>query len=281
MEITQDILKKLLIESGYVKEQDFDAAAKEAADFDKNIVDVLIFKGLVTEELQGKLIAKHLGVPYASIRNKLIPEEIIDLIPEKVAHSYKMIPFEKEGDELHVAMEDPTNFEALEFTKRKTGLKVVPYYISSADLKKVFGQYKRDIKQEFNEIIEENIKKTTKLGKDVVKAAEELPVIKILDTILEYAIALRTSDIHIETSSDVIIVRFRVDGILKDIINLPKAVQAAIVARIKILASLKLDEHRTPQDGRFKYQTEEEAIALRVSILPAYYGENVVLRLLA
>ncbi len=280
MNLTPDELKKILLESNYISGADFDAAAKEAKDFDKDIIDVLIFKGHITEELLGKLIAKHLGVQYASIRSKLIPAEILDLIPEKVAHSYKMVPFERVDDELHIAMEDPTNFEAIEFTKRKTGLKIIPFYISSADLSKVFGQYKRDIKIEFNKIIEENIKKAAKLGKDVVKAAEELPVIKILDTILEYAIAVRASDIHIETTQDSVLVRFRIDGILKDISSLPKAVQAAIVARIKILSSLKLDEHRIPQDGRFKFESEEEIVALRVSILPAYFGENIVMRLL-
>lgn len=280
MQLQPEELKKILIDSGYITDQDFAAAVKEAKDFDKNIVDVLVFKGLITEELLGKLTAKHLGFPYVSIRSKIIPGEILDLIPEKVAHSYKIIPFQKVGNNLHLAMEDPTNFEAIEFTKRKTGLKIVPYYVTGADLTKSFGQYKRDIKQEFEKIIQENIKKAAKLGKDVAKAAEELPVIKILDTTLEYAIAVRASDIHIETILDALLIRFRIDGILEDIISLPKGIQPAIIARIKILASLKLDEHRVPQDGRFKFQAEQETIALRVSILPAHFGENIVMRLL-
>jgi type IV pilus assembly protein PilB len=280
MNITPKKLKEILTTSGYVTEEDFVSAEKEAEDFDKDIVDVLTFKGLITEELLGKLTAKKLGFPYASIRNKIIPREILDLIPEKVAHSYKMIPFKHDGKELHIAMEDPNNFEAVEFTKRKTGLKIIPYFITSADLTKTFSQYKKDIKLEFEKIIQENIKKAAKVGKDVAKAAEEIPVIKILDTILEYASALRASDIHVETLQDSMLVRFRVDGILKDIINLPKGVQPAVVARVKILSSLKIDEHRVPQDGRYKFQSEEEIIALRVSILPGYYGENIVMRLL-
>lgn len=280
MNITSKKLKEILTTSGYVTEEDFEAAEKEAQDFNKDIVDVLTFKGLITEELLGKLTAKNLGFPFASIRNKIISREVLDLIPEKVAHSYKMIPFKHEENQLHLAMEDPNNFEAIEFTKRKTGLEIVPHFITSADLAKAFGQYKKDIKVEFEEIIEENIKKAAKVGKDVAKAAEELPVIRILDTTLEYASALRASDIHIESSQDSILVRFRVDGILKDIISLPKGVQPAIIARIKILSSLKIDEHRIPQDGRFKFQSQEEIIALRVSILPGYYGENAVMRLL-
>ena len=280
MNLTSEKLKNILITSGYISEEDFKAAAKEAKDFDKDIVDVLVFKGFITGELLGKLTAKHLGFPYASIRNKIIPGEVLELIPEKVAHSYKILPLNKEGNKLHLAMEDPTNFEAIEFTKRKTGLTIVPYFITAADLSKALGQYKRDIRVEFEKIIQENIQKATRLGKDVVKAAEELPVIKILDTIMEYAISLGASDIHAEALKDALLIRFRVDGILKDIISLPKGVQQAIVARIKILSSLKLDEHRIPQDGRFKFQSEEEIIALRVSILPAYNGENVVMRIL-
>jgi type IV pilus assembly protein PilB len=280
MDLTSDFLKKILIDAGYLTDEEFGQAKKEAKDFDKDIVDVLIFKGLITEELLGKLVAKHLGFPYASIRNKIIPSEVLELIPEKIAHTYKLIPFKSKDKELHVAMEDPKDFEALEFTKRKTGLKIIPYFITSTDLAKALGQYKRNIKIEFEKIIQENTKKATKLGKDVAKAAEELPVIKILDTLLEYAIAKRASDIHIETMQDVLLIRFRIDGILSDIISLPREIQPAIIARVKILSSLKLDEHRIPQDGRFKYQSPEETIALRVSIVPSHYGENSVMRLL-
>ncbi len=280
MDLTPEILKKILVESGLVSEKDFEAAAKDAKDFDKNIVDIFIFRGLITEESLGKQIAKQLGVPYAAIRNKVIPSQALDLIPEKVAHSYRIIPFEIKENELHLAMEDPSDFEAIEFTKRKTGLKIIPYYTTSADLTRALGQYKKNIKLEFEEIIQENIKKAAKLGKDIVKAAEELPVIKILDTILEYAVAERASDIHIETMQENLLTRFRIDGILRDIIILPKEIEPAIVARIKILSSLKLDEHRIPQDGRFKFQADEQSIALRVSIMPTYFGENVVLRIL-
>ena len=280
MDLAPDILKTILLESGYVSDEDFEKVVKEAKGFDKSIVDVLIFKGLITEELLGKLVAKQLGFPYASLRNKIIAPEILEIIPEKIAHTYKLIPFEKKDKELFVAMEDPKNFEAVEIAKRKTGLKIIPHYISSEDLTRALGQYKRNIKVEFEEIIQENIKKAAKLGKDVAKAAEELPVIKILDTLLEYATAERASDIHIETMQDTLLTRFRIDGILRDIISLPKEIQPAIIARIKILSSLKLDEHRIPQDGRFKYQAPEETIALRISILPGNYGENAVMRLL-
>lgn len=280
MELAPETLKKILVDSGFVTAEEFDAAAKDAKDFNKDIVNVLVFRNLITEASLGKLAAKHLGFPYALIRNKAIPSKVLDLIPEKVAHSYKLIPFQQEKNELHVAMEDPKDFEAVEFMKRRTGLKIIPYYATAADLTKALGQYKRNIRVEFENIIQENIKKAAKLGKDVAKAAEELPVIKILDTVLEFAIAERASDIHIETTQETLLIRFRVDGVLRDIITLPKGIQPAIIARIKILSSLKLDEHRIPQDGRFKFQAAEEAIALRVSMLPGHFAENAVMRLL-
>ena len=187
MDLAPATLKKILVDSGFVTEQEFAAAEKDAKDFDKDIIDILIFRGLINEDLLGKQVARELNVPFVAIRNKMIPSQVLELVPEKVAHSYRMIPFEKKGNELHLAMEDPTDFEATEFTKRKTGLKIISYYTTPADLTRALGQYKKNIKQEFEKIIQENIKKAARLGKDVVRAAEELPVIKIFDTVLEYA----------------------------------------------------------------------------------------------
>ena len=280
MELNQATLKKILVDSGFVTDQEFTAAEKDAKDFDKDVIDILIFRGLITEDLLGKQIARELSVPFLAIHNKVIPSQVLELVPEKTAHSYRIIPFEKKGNELHLGMENPSDFEAMEFTKRKTGLKIIPYYVTPADLTRALGQYKKNIKLEFEKIIQDNIRKAAKLGKDIVRAAEELPVIKIFNTILEYAMAERASDIHIETMQEALLIRFRVDGILRDIIILPKEIQPAIIARIKILSSLKLDEHRIPQDGRFKFQAQEEIIALRVSVMPTYFGENIVLRLL-
>jgi type IV pilus assembly protein PilB len=142
-------------------------------------------------------------------------------------------------------------------------------------------QYKKGIRREFEKIISTNVKKTgTVKEEEAAKAATDLPVIKILNTILEYAIAEHASDIHAEVLEEELIVRFRVDGRLRDIANLPREVAPAIVARIKILSGLKIDEHRVPQDGRFKYEYGGESLALRVSIVPGFFGENVVLRLL-
>jgi type IV pilus assembly protein PilB len=178
-------------------------------------------------------------------------------------------------------MLDPSDLEAREFVKRKTGLKLKIFYVASLDLASAIGQYKRNIKQVFTKIIEENVQKSTTNISDEAKSATDLPVIKILDTILEFAAAEGASDIHMEVLEAEFLIRFRVDGVLRDILTLPKTIHPAIVARIKILSDLKIDEHRIPQDGRFKFKINENFIALRVSILPAFFGENIVLRILA
>jgi type IV pilus assembly protein PilB len=279
MNIATDSLKKLLIDSGFLQENDFDDAAKTATDLGKDVLDILIFRGYLNEDTVGSLISKYYGVPYANIKRQVIDKEVLTLLPEKIARAYKIIPFARDDGKIQLAMEDPENFEALEFVKRHTGLKVDVYFANKEDIAKALSQYKKGIKEDFGKIISENLKKASK-EEDLAKAAEELPIVKILDTILEYAIAERASDIHIETQADDVVVRFRVDGVLRDIIRLKRGIELALVARIKILSNLKIDEHRVPQDGRYKVNMDDEVISFRISIIPGFYGENVVMRLL-
>jgi type IV pilus assembly protein PilB len=279
MKIPTETLKKILVESGFVSNEDFDKAQKHAAELDRDVKDVLIFRGLINEDALSKLISKHLNINYADIKRLSIPMDILSMIPEKMARIYRMVPIGKEKDALKVAMSDPNDFEALEFAKRQTGMQIIPYYASSSDVSSALGQYKKNIKAEFDKVIVENVKKAT-LENDLEKAAEKLPVIKILDSILEHAVAEKASDVHIESQSDEVVVRFRIDGVLRDIIKLPRGIEGAIVARIKILSGLQIDEHRIPQDGRYKFTIDESVIALRISIIPGFYGENVVMRIL-
>lgn len=273
-------LKQILTNSGYVSQEQYESALKAAEDLQKPISDILLFRGLITEEALGKLVAEYYQVPYVTLKNQTIPSEVLAFIPEKTATAFRMIPFASQDKQLHVAMENPQDIEALEFAKRSSNLSVIPYYITPGELTKVLGQYKQNIKAEFKKIIEDNIAQTQNTGGEN-QAAIELPVTKILDTLLEYAHAEGASDIHIETLETEVLVRFRIDGILQDMLSLPKEIHDALIARIKILSQLKIDEHRVPQDGRFKFKLDNGFLALRVSILPTFYGENIVLRLLA
>jgi type IV pilus assembly protein PilB len=282
MQILPETLRQILLKSGFVSEKDFNEAAQAAQNLNKPIPDILLFRGLISESVLGQLIAEYLQVPYINIGNKVIPLEVLSLIPDNLAKSYRIIPFKQADGSLYVAMEDPKDLEALEVVRRKTGLKVIPHYITAPDFRRAFSQYKRNIKKEFEKIIAENVKKTEGVDKkkELAEAAVELPVIEILNTILEYAVAEKASDVHIEIMEDVLIVRLRIDGVLRDVINLPKTVQPALIARIKILSNLKIDEHRIPQDGRFKFNLGRESVSLRTSILPGFYGENAVMRIL-
>ncbi len=279
MLIPEKTLKEIIVKSGFVDEKDFNEANKAASDIGKDIVDILVFRGLISEEVIGKLISEHLKVPYIRASKQNISSEALSLIPEKLARTYRMVPLGKKDGKLSVAMENPEDFEALEFARRQTNLQIVPFYSGGKEISKALGQYKKGIKEDFEDVITKNIKKASPED-DLVKAAEKLPIVKIMDTIFGYAIAERASDIHIETQSEDVIVRFRIDGVLRDIIKLPKGIEDALVARTKVLSNLKIDEHRIPQDGRYKFTIDEEVVALRISIMPGFYGENVVMRLL-
>lgn len=281
MSLLPEKLKEVVLASGFVSEEDFGVAMKAAAELGKPVKEVLVFRGLISEEALGQLVAEYLKVPYVGLKTKIIPFEVLEKVPENLARTHRMIPFQLEGKELRVGMEDPGDFEALELARRHSHCRIVPHYASWADISQALLQYKKGIRREFEEIISKNVKKTGAVKEEeAAKAATDLPVIKILDTILEYAIVEHASDIHTEVLEEELVVRFRVDGRLRDIASLPREVAPAIVARIKILSSLKIDEHRVPQDGRFKFEYGGESLALRVSIVPGFFGENVVLRLL-
>ncbi len=279
--ILPEILKQILLTSKFITEEEFDAAAKTAADLQKPITDILAFRGIIAEDMLGQLIAEYYNVPFVKLRHKPLSSDILHSISEEAAKSFHMIPIGKEGTVLHVAMENPKDLEAIEFVKRKTGLAVKPFLALPQDISKALGQYKKNIKAVFTDIINENIEKSTQSSNHTETAASDLPVIKILDAMLELAAAEGASDVHMETLENDFLIRFRIDGILRDTVNLPKQIHPAIIARIKILSGLKIDEHRIPQDGRFKLKISDELIAFRVSIIPSFYGENIVLRLLA
>lgn len=280
----EEKLYQILKESKFIKDEDLDNAYKSSQDMDRPLSDELIFKGLITEESLTQLIAEHLQVPFISLKNRIIADEILGLVPENLARNYRIIPFEKTDKGISLAMEDPENFEAQEIVKRRTGLPIMTYLVSTVDLNRALNLYKRDIKKKFATIVAENVKKAAVKDslslEGLIKIASELPIVKILDTLLQYAVAESASDLHFETLQNSLLIRLRIDGILHDIISLPKEIQPAIVARIKVLSNLKIDEHRIPQDGRFNFQIDNILIALRVSIIPAFFGENIVLRLL-
>ncbi|NCN58497.1 hypothetical protein COW99_06200 [Candidatus Roizmanbacteria bacterium CG22_combo_CG10-13_8_21_14_all_38_20] len=281
MRLPDKLIKEIVEESKYVDQDKLAAAALSSSELGMPLSETLVFKGLLSDEILGKLVAEHFKVPYYSLQKKRVSEEMLALLPETTARNFRVIPLELIKNRLKLGMEDPRNLEAIEFVKRKTGYSIEPTLVTSDELNVALGSYKKNINEEFSEIIKKNADKTSRAKlEDVEKAAIDVPVVKVLDTLLEYATAEGASDIHIEHGEDESIVRFRVDGFLKDVITLNTDLHPPVVARIKILSGLKIDEHRVPQDGRFKFKSDDEIISLRVSILPSFYGENIVMRIL-
>jgi type IV pilus assembly protein PilB len=279
-------LKGFLLDSGLISEADYESAEEEAIHSKLKLSPghILINNGKISENDFRRAEAYVLGIPFVSLKNQKIPIEVLSLIPEPVARKNNAVAFKREGDTLEVAMLDTKDLSSIEFIKKKVGLKILPRLTDSDSIKSALLQYQKSLRAEFGDIIQKDATALQNLvetqGEDSKKMAENLPVIRILDTLLKHAILQNASDIHIEALENELLIRYRIDGILHDAMVLPKSVSASVIARIKVLANLKLDEKRLPQDGRFKIETNNEKVSFRVSILPTYFGEKAVMRLL-
>jgi len=277
-------LKAFLLDAGLVTKEQFEKALKKAKKSKQEVGNILVAGGHISQQDLVKLEAYILGIPFINLEKEAIPPKILNIIPEPVAKSHNIVAFKKNGDDLEVAMLDPTDLRTIEFIKKKAGLKILPRLTTPQSINNVLKQYEKTLQAEFGDIIKKESKelktKTTVKETELKKVAQEMPVIRIVDTLIKHAILERASDIHIEPIKKEVLVRYRIDGILRDAMTLPKQTRLGIVARIKVLSNLKLDEHRLPQDGRFKFEAKEYRYSIRVSILPIFDGEKIVMRLL-
>jgi len=279
MFVDNERLKSFLLDSGMAKADVIDQEMEESQRTGKRLGDLLVEKKILDSNQIRQLYSYILGIPFVNLEKEPIPKEVLQIIPEPIAKKYKIVAFKKTNLELKVAMLNPEDIQTIDFIRKKTGLKISPCITTEDGITNALKQYEQSLKAEFGDIIEKNSGVISGKG-DLEKAAQDLPVIRIVDTLLKHAILQEASDIHIEPDEKEVRVRYRIDGILHDAMSLPKAIIDGIVARIKILANLKLDEHRMPQDGRFKIDQDGHRVAFRVSILPVYSGEKVVMRLL-
>jgi len=287
MKVSDTDLKKFILDSGLITRTDLEKAAQEAREKKQSLGDVLVSNGGLSSDALRRLKAYVLGIPYISLKDKKIPLDILSLIPEPLARTKNIIAFEKDDTQLFVAMLDTDDLAAIESVGKKTGLRIVPRLTDEASIKKALITYQKSLKEEFGDLIAEEAGKikiiageTEKTGEELKKMAEELPIVRIVDSLLRHAIVQKASDIHVEHAENAVIIRYRIDGILHDAMTLPKSAASGITARIKVLSNLKLDEKRLPQDGRFKMETEGDKVSFRVSLLPTFYGEKIVMRLL-
>lgn len=289
MKVEPKKLKLFLLDSGLITSKDIIEAEKKSGQVKGGLGEVLVSEGKIPEDDLRRLEAYILGIPFVNLEKEKIEFRVLSLIPEPIARNNNIIAYNKNNNELEVAMLDPDDLGTIDFIKKKANVKILPRLTNQASIKSALSQYQESLQAEFSEILQgeaDNLKvmsgemEPPSNESDLKKLAEDMPIVKIVDTLLRHAILQRASDIHIEPGEINLLVRYRIDGILRDAMVLPKNATPGVTARIKIMANLKIDEKRLPQDGRFKVETSEIKVSFRVSILPVYNGEKIVMRIL-
>lgn len=275
MAISNKDLFKLLNEHGVIKEQELQALLKESEDSSGSLQQLILERDLANDDQLGRVIADYHKIPFTTLADKFIEREILELIPEPAAKKQQIIAFKKDKDGVHIAMGDPDDIQTEQFLKKKLKGDFVQYYTTAKEIQEALFMYTKDTTETFETIISEYVSQA--------KSAKESdpPIIKIVDTLLDHAYANNASDIHLEPFEKYSLLRFRVDGILRDIVRFPSKLHPSIVTRVKVLSELRTDEHLAPQDGKIRHKTATENLDLRVSIVPVTDGEKVVMRLLS
>ncbi|MFW5888660.1 MAG: GspE/PulE family protein [Patescibacteria group bacterium] len=271
-------IKLILKDSGILTEEKFEEYARQAKKENKNIINHLIEKKIISSSLFYKMAADYFKLPFVELKGKNISRDTLLTIPETTATAHKVIAYGKNEKEIKLATTEPANLEIFEFIRKKTGLNPVISLTTPEDIQESIKKYHKNLKNEFSYDGSKESKSKIK-SKDLEKITD-MPAVKIVDTLMDHAIYQDASDVHIEPEEKKVIIRYRIDGVLYDIVTLPKKTHSGIVSRIKILANLKIDEHKMPQDGRFKIYTKKYKISFRVSIIPTFNGEKIVIRLL-
>ncbi len=281
-------IEEILLESNKINQQQFEAIRIQSVSQGISTKEIIRDGNFVTPDDYALAYSKAYDVDFISLKGKKINPDLFDLIPVDFAKKYESIPFNATSENLQVAMTDPVNLEIIEFIERKSGLKVIPYVTTKQDILVALEEAStktltEDVSKALQEISTSSealkIDGSGTLTKDD-KVLKDAPVARIVGMIVETAVKLGASDIHLEPYEDLVRLRYRIDGVLEERRTFPKEMTETIVARIKVLSGLKIDEKRVPQDGRFKVQVGENFTDLRVSTLPTVYGEKVVIRLL-
>lgn len=276
----QDKLMALLIEEGLVSSNALETAKTESEQTKRPLFELLADKHIVDDEMLTHAIAQISGMPYVNLTNSLISQDVLALLPEDVAERFMAVPLAELKNRLAVAMVDASNVQAVDYLSNLIERPLKVFMASEAGVRHVLDQYKTDLST-VDEAAEESEQEAEQKKEDSIKTiVQDSPISRALSTILEYAVKSRASDIHIEPLEGSLKIRCRVDGVLREIMQLPKAIEPALVSRIKILSNLKIDEHRIPQDGQFAVKVANKEVDLRIAISPIVWGEQVVIRLL-
>ncbi len=282
MRISDESLAKLLEQGGIATPDQIEVLQTQAIENEKTLRETVIASNLISDSDLTQLYAKYIDVPFVELIAQDIPKETLLRIPERIARQYTAVVFKLDEDGIaHVAMDDPDDVQAVNFLEKELGNTAMIYIATTANVLDCLELYRGDVDQELKEVID--IQREDTADEQVVSEAEvseDSPIAQTVNLLLEYAIRSHASDIHIEPREEFVQVRYRIDGVLKEVNRLPRNVLGALVSRIKILSNLKIDERRVPQDGRFKVKVAGKQYALRVSTLPITDGEKIVMRIL-
>lgn len=271
----QKKLLDLLLEKGLITNQDLPKIEPVMKKSNKPLETILTELEIVKDEQMGKLIAEENGWKYINLKKEQIDEKVLRMIPQSVAEKNKIIAFAQIKSGIKVAMSNPADTGIIHLIQKRTGSTIIPFYTTPKDIEISLSHYKEEIGSEFDELIEAHAKEA--IGGE----AKDSAVVQIVDLILYHGYESAASDIHVDPQEGDTVIRFRIDGILHDILTIPKNIHDLILTRIKIMAKLRTDEHQSPQDGKLKYSFEGEPVDIRVSIVPTTKGENAVMRLLS
>lgn len=281
--LTDDIQEKLtnlLVDEGLVATETLAAVKAEAAANGKPLFSLLTDKDVIDDELLTHAIAQVSGVPYVNLANTIIDQNILTLLPEDIAERFMAVPLAEVQNRLAVAMIDANNVQAVDYLANRIQRPLKVFMASETGVRHVLDQYKTDLSSVNQAAKASQDEERAEEASDVKTIVQDSPISQALSKILEYAIKSRASDIHVEPLENALKIRCRVDGVLREVMQLPKSIEPALVSRVKILANLKIDEHRVPQDGQFTVKIANKEVDLRIAISPVVWGEQIVIRLL-
>lgn len=281
MRISDTLVEQMLKKTNKITPEQIAALKEQERNEKKPLQDVVVSSGAMSEKDLTKRFAEEIDVPFTDINVKDLPKETLHLVPERIARQYNLVVFgvDDDGKKL-LAMEDPDDIQAISFLQKQLGNDLKIFIATRTNILQALDQYRGNISSEITQVISAEGEDSADEAVSEEDVAEDSPVAQTINLIIEGAIKSGASDIHIEPREGYVSVRYRIDGILREVNKLPKKVHNALVSRIKILSNLKIDERRVPQDGRFKIAINGLVYALRVSTLPITDGEKVVMRIL-
>ena len=276
----QEKLIKLLTDEGLVSRDVIKRAAQAAKQSNTPLLATLTSNGTIDEELLTHAIAQVSGVPYVNLTSSIIDQSILSLLPSDIAERFMAVPLAEVQNRLAVAMIDANNVQAVDYLANRIQRPLKVFMAWEAGVRHVLDQYKTDLSSVDEAAQVSQAEAAQEAARDIKTIVQDSPISRALSTVLEYAVKSRASDVHIEPLEKSLKIRCRIDGVLREVMQLPKSIEPALVSRIKILSNLKIDEHRIPQDGQFTVRVSDKEVDLRIAISPVVWGEQVVIRLL-